>query len=332
MNDASKYLLGRLDSSLELSRSASGVALGLMIPFGMAALAAQAKSDQLISGFYQDALVTVIIGGAWGLWSANLLLQHIEQRRLVCALDLAAATEADVESAKIDIRLALNSKLLWRLRRWLLIARWLFVSGPLIVIWLSVADILDCPYDLSCPIKSAAADTPFDVGSAKKGLVVNGFGPRNFKATLNNKEVDVLVYNATLYLDAPNSDGLSILKNAKRILLEMKYETSVTEGIARGQLFGALRNNVCVSPNEDYNLSFDQIDSLTEAAAAGVRKGDMLVMYYHDGTLDIALNDRLLQTVKEEGDTRKEPKALLSVYLGCNPRDKELTERLLGKN
>jgi hypothetical protein len=328
MNDISKYLLDRLDKSIETSRASGGIAVAAMIPFAIAVANAQADNRELIPEFWPvGAVLTVVIVGALGMWIVGLRLQDVEQKKLVRLLRAGARQQADAERSLGELDAVLRAKPLWQKRQWLVNARIAVVAIPLAWIWGDLLDIFPCwfdPYQGVCPHgASAEGISTFDPVAAKDGLAQNGKGLRDWNVDDRdspNYKPDYK-YEAALFLGTKSSDARSIIGSQDRKLLEMTFLQNVPANRAKIAFGSAIASNV----DPAYALNGDEIRGLTKAMTIGIKKNDVLRLYFHDESMEVALNNTVRRIV-----TAKQGRALISAFIGETPVDQPMCLGLLG--
>jgi len=165
--------------------------------------------------------------------------------------------------------------------------------------------------------KIAGVDVPQSVTIEDKALVLNGAGIR--------KKLFIKVYVGSLYLTAKQTAVDKILADpgAKSIVMNFLYKEVSNKKLVDGWNKGFADN----STTKEIKALQDRINQFN-ALFTTVRKGDELRLDYLPGEgTQVKLNGTLKGSVPGEDFSR----ALLKIWLGDKPADKNLKDAMLGK-
>ena len=165
--------------------------------------------------------------------------------------------------------------------------------------------------------KIAGVDVPQSVTIEDKALVLNGAGIR--------KKLFIKVYVGSLYLTAKQTAVDKILADpgAKSIVMNFLYKEVSNKKLVDGWNKGFADN----STTKEIKALQDRINQFN-ALFTTVRKGDELRLDYLPGEgTQVKLNGTLKGSVPGEDFSR----ALLKIWLGDKPADKNLKDAMLRK-
>ncbi|GAV21369.1 chalcone-flavanone isomerase [Mariprofundus micogutta] len=175
---------------------------------------------------------------------------------------------------------------------------------------------------LLLPISSQAVEIegvslPDSINLENKTLLLNGAGIRS--------KFFFDIYVAGLYLEAKSSSADEIISNntVKRISMDFLYDEVTKEKLTDGWNTGFSKNQ-SKPQMQALQERLDQFNSYFSSA----HKGDRIIFdFLGNGATQVTINDKLAGTV-EGADFQQ---ALVAVWLGNKPADKDLKASLLGR-
>jgi hypothetical protein len=186
-------------------------------------------------------------------------------------------------------------------------------GGPRAAWLLALALLLAAPHSRAATL--AGVTLPDRIQVAREPLILNGAG------VLTATIFGIKVYLAGLYLDARSSDATRIVQSPKRKRLVLYFFRDASRGqIIKAWRGGMRRNVVDMRPLED---RMNQLAAVTP----DLKRGDVLVFDFANGAVDVSLARRGHKIIPGADFSR----ALLAVWLGPRPPDKDLKAALLGK-
>ena len=148
-----------------------------------------------------------------------------------------------------------------------------------------------------------------------KTLVLNGIGLRT--ATM----MKVKVYVIGLYLESKTSDANKILKSGLTKRIEMQFVRDVSaKDITKGWTEGFENNTGDVVSIQSEILKFN-------SSMRDMKEGDSLVIEFNMSRVTVLINNEKIKMIS--GATFQQ--ALLGIWLGPKPPNKELKAGILGK-
>ena len=162
----------------------------------------------------------------------------------------------------------------------------------------------------------AGVQVPETAQVGGKDLVLNGVGLR--LATL----LKVKVYVMGLYLEEKSADPKAIMASTgnKRISMDFVHEVSAD------QLRGGWQ--------EGFDKNFAEKDAVKaeieqfNAAMSDVSKGDRIVLDFNGSAVEVQVKGSKAATI----DNAKFQQAVLSIWLGSKPPNREIKDGILGKD
>jgi hypothetical protein len=148
-----------------------------------------------------------------------------------------------------------------------------------------------------------------------KTLALNGLGLRT--ATF----LKVKVYVIGLYLERKSRDADAIIESGENKRVQMRFVRNVSAEAGRDAIMKGFKNNT-----EDLTSIRDEIASF-DADVQDMRTGDTMVLDFSGDTVDVVINGSKVDSVRG----RPFQRALLSIWLGAKPIDKDLKQGILGR-
>jgi hypothetical protein len=161
----------------------------------------------------------------------------------------------------------------------------------------------------------AGVDFPEQAVVSGKTLALNGLGLRT--ATM----LKVKVYVIALYLESKSGDAKAIIESpqSKRIAMHFVHDVAADE--LKDAWSEGFENNY-----KDVGSIKGEIEKFN-AGMRDVKKGDTIVLDFHDDTVDVIVKDATTVTV--QGPNFQQ--AVLSIWLGDKPPNDELKTGILGQ-
>jgi hypothetical protein len=168
------------------------------------------------------------------------------------------------------------------------------------------------------PVRAATlvgVELPDQATVGGKILDLNGLGLRT--ATF----LKVKVYVIGLYLERKSRDADAIIESHESKRIQMHFVRNVSAETGRDAIMKGFKNNT-----EDLTSISDEIASF-DADVRDMRTGDTMVLDFSGDTVDVVINGIKVDSVRG----RPFQRALLGIWLGAKPIDKDLKQGILGR-
>lgn len=193
--------------------------------------------------------------------------------------------------------------------RWSRSATYFASAGVAIALLASVASSPVCAATL------IGVELPDQATVGGKTLALNGLGLRT--ATF----LKVKVYVMGLYLERKSGDADAIIGSGESKQVQMHFVRNVSAEDGRDAIMRGFKNNT-----EDLESIGDEIATF-DATVRDMRTGDVMVLDFSGDTVDVVINGVNVATVSG----RPFQRALLSIWLGAKPIDRDLKQGILGR-